>query len=233
MDDAEFGASQRPARGRNRGALRLAAEGGRRTRRFAQRRQPADRPHGGADRPDGVRAHVAPGSRRPLSDASSRRGFPPASANWRGGRRWPSGQRPGARGVGRAGLCFAMAGAAAVAALHRHPEVFLRIDASTKLVDLDHSDVDIAIRLGDGNWPGATGRTADCPGDFSGLRAGDGRRAEDARRSGKDLGDHRRELDVLVGQWFKAAGVEPVTMLPGARSPTRCCASIRRSPAMA
>lgn len=36
----------------------------------------------------------------------------------------------------------------------RHPEVKLRIDASTGLVDLDHSDVDLAIRMGDGQWPG-------------------------------------------------------------------------------
>lgn len=36
----------------------------------------------------------------------------------------------------------------------RHPEVKLRIDASTGLVDLDHSDVDLAIRMGDGTWPG-------------------------------------------------------------------------------
>ena len=34
-----------------------------------------------------------------------------------------------------------------------YPEVILRIDASTKLVDLDHTDIDIAIRMGDGNWP--------------------------------------------------------------------------------
>jgi LysR family glycine cleavage system transcriptional activator len=34
------------------------------------------------------------------------------------------------------------------------PEVTLRIDASTRLADLDRSDVDLAIRMGDGNWPG-------------------------------------------------------------------------------
>ena len=36
----------------------------------------------------------------------------------------------------------------------RHPEIKLRIDASTGLVDLDHTDVDLAIRMGDGTWPG-------------------------------------------------------------------------------
>lgn len=36
----------------------------------------------------------------------------------------------------------------------RHPNVLLRIDASVRLANLDHSDIDIAIRLGDGKWPG-------------------------------------------------------------------------------
>ena len=40
--------------------------------------------------------------------------------------------------------------------LHRfqlaHPALQVRIDASVELVDLDHSDVDLAIRVGDGNW---------------------------------------------------------------------------------
>lgn len=36
----------------------------------------------------------------------------------------------------------------------RFPDLQLRIDASTRLVDLDHSDVDLAIRMGEGKWPG-------------------------------------------------------------------------------
>ena len=35
-----------------------------------------------------------------------------------------------------------------------YPEIMLRIDASTKLADLDRSDVDLAIRMGEGHWPG-------------------------------------------------------------------------------
>ena len=41
--------------------------------------------------------------------------------------------------------------------LHRfqlaHPDLLVRIDSSIELVDLDHSDVDLAIRVGPGNWP--------------------------------------------------------------------------------
>jgi LysR family glycine cleavage system transcriptional activator len=35
-----------------------------------------------------------------------------------------------------------------------HPEISLRIDATTKLANLDTSDVDIGIRVGLGQWPG-------------------------------------------------------------------------------
>jgi DNA-binding transcriptional LysR family regulator len=37
----------------------------------------------------------------------------------------------------------------------RHPDIRLRIDATTSLVNLEASDVDIGIRVGRGNWPGA------------------------------------------------------------------------------
>ena len=35
-----------------------------------------------------------------------------------------------------------------------HPEIMLRIDASTDIADLDHSDIDVGVRMGDGSWPG-------------------------------------------------------------------------------
>jgi LysR family transcriptional regulator, glycine cleavage system transcriptional activator len=34
-----------------------------------------------------------------------------------------------------------------------HPDLHVRIDSSIELVDLDHSDVDLAIRVGLGTWP--------------------------------------------------------------------------------
>jgi DNA-binding transcriptional LysR family regulator len=34
-----------------------------------------------------------------------------------------------------------------------HPDLRVRLDASIELVDLDHSDVDMAIRVGPGGWP--------------------------------------------------------------------------------
>ncbi|MDX3928769.1 MAG: LysR substrate-binding domain-containing protein [Shinella sp.] len=37
-----------------------------------------------------------------------------------------------------------------------YPQIGLRIEATTALVDLVRSDVDLAIRIGPGNWPGVT-----------------------------------------------------------------------------
>lgn len=38
----------------------------------------------------------------------------------------------------------------------RHPEIRLRIDATSRLVNLAGSDVDVGIRVGAGAWPGVT-----------------------------------------------------------------------------
>ena len=35
-----------------------------------------------------------------------------------------------------------------------HPDILIRLDASTAIVDPDTSDVDVAIRVGPGGWPG-------------------------------------------------------------------------------
>src|SRR5690606_24220349 len=35
-----------------------------------------------------------------------------------------------------------------------HPEILVRLDASVGLINPDTSDVDVAIRVGDGKWPG-------------------------------------------------------------------------------
>ena len=34
-----------------------------------------------------------------------------------------------------------------------HPDIHIRLDATIDLVDLDHTDVDIALRVGSGKWP--------------------------------------------------------------------------------
>jgi DNA-binding transcriptional LysR family regulator len=37
----------------------------------------------------------------------------------------------------------------------RHPDIHLRIESSTRVVDFDNSDVDVGFRMGRGNWDGA------------------------------------------------------------------------------
>ena len=99
----------------------------------------------------------------------------------------------------------------------RHPEVILRIDASTKLVDLDHSGIDIAIRMGDGNWPGARAELLIAQEIFPvcapSVAAGLKTPADLAGTWG--IADENSMFS--WDQWFRAAGAEPVAMLPGAR----------------
>lgn len=98
----------------------------------------------------------------------------------------------------------------------RHPEVILRIDASTTLVDLDHSDIDIAIRMGDGNWPRVKAELLIAQEIFP-VCAPD---IAATLKTPSDLADAWAITDensmFSWNQWFAAAGVEPVRMNRGA-----------------
>ena len=37
-----------------------------------------------------------------------------------------------------------------------HPEIDIRIETGIKVADIDHEDFDLAIRIGQGNWPNVT-----------------------------------------------------------------------------
>ena len=99
----------------------------------------------------------------------------------------------------------------------RHPNVLLRIDASAQLADLDHSDVDIAIRMGDGTWPAGRAELllaqevfpVCAPSIASKLHA-----IEDLAQTCA-ITDERTMIN--WESWFEAAGVEPVTFRKGAR----------------
>lgn len=99
----------------------------------------------------------------------------------------------------------------------RHPNVLLRIDASGRLADLDHSDIDIAIRMGDGTWPGVKAELllaqeifpVCAPSIASKLHA-----IEDLAQTCA-ITDERTLIS--WDSWFAAAGVEPVTFQKGAR----------------
>lgn len=110
----------------------------------------------------------------------------------------------------------------------QHPGVLLRIDASTRLADLDRSDIDIAVRLGSGNWPGVRAELllaqeifpVCAPSVAAGLKTVD------------DLAGAWTITDessmISWQSWFEAAGVAPMAMQPGARftDPLLCLESV-------
>lgn len=99
----------------------------------------------------------------------------------------------------------------------RHPNVLLRIDASVRLANLDHSDIDIAIRLGDGKWPGGKAELLLAQEVFPVC-------APRIARKLKSIGDLSQTCAITDERaminwesWFAAAGVPPVTFQKGAR----------------
>jgi len=110
----------------------------------------------------------------------------------------------------------------------RHPDVLLRIDATSRLADLDRSDVDVAIRLGTGPWPGLRSEALMTQQIFPVC-------APSIAGTIRSIGDLARttvitdENSMITWEsWFEAAGVEPVALRPGARftDPTLCLESV-------
>lgn len=99
----------------------------------------------------------------------------------------------------------------------RHPNVLLRIDASGRIANLDHSDIDIGIRMGDGKWPGVRSELLLAQEVFPVCAPSIAAKL----RSIEDLAQTCAITDersmISWDSWFEAAGVEPVTFLKGAR----------------
>jgi LysR family glycine cleavage system transcriptional activator len=99
----------------------------------------------------------------------------------------------------------------------RHPNVLLRIDASVRIADLDRSDIDIAIRLGDGKWPGVRAQLILAQEVFPVCAPA----IADKLKSIDDLALTCAITDenamISWESWFEAAGVKPVSFLKGAR----------------
>ncbi|RWF76688.1 MAG: LysR family transcriptional regulator [Mesorhizobium sp.] len=99
----------------------------------------------------------------------------------------------------------------------RHPNVLLRIDASVGIADLDRSDIDIAIRLGDGKWPGGRAELLLAQEVFpvcAPVIANKLKTIEDLALTCA-ITDERSMI--TWESWFEAAGVKPVAFLKGAR----------------
>ena len=99
----------------------------------------------------------------------------------------------------------------------RYPKVLVRVDASGRLVDLRNSDVDVAIRMGTGHWPGVDAELLLPQQVFvvaAAAKAGRIRTAADLARE-TSIDDDSALID--WERWFAAAGIPPVRPLQGAR----------------
>lgn len=99
----------------------------------------------------------------------------------------------------------------------RHPNVLLRIDASARIADLDRSDIDIAIRLGDGKWPGGRAELLLAQEVFPVCAPSIAAKLKSIEDLAQTCAITDERAMISWDSWFEAAGVEPVTFLKGAR----------------
>jgi LysR family glycine cleavage system transcriptional activator len=99
----------------------------------------------------------------------------------------------------------------------KHLDIALRMDATTRLVDFSRSDIDLAIRMGEGQWPGARAELLLALEIFPVCAPSIAARL-------KTIGDLAREWAICDenslftwDRWFETAGAPPVALLPGAR----------------
>jgi LysR family transcriptional regulator, glycine cleavage system transcriptional activator len=106
----------------------------------------------------------------------------------------------------------------------KHPELILRIDASKRLVDFNRSDVDVAIRMGDGQWPGAHAELLLALEIFPVCTPAIGDRLRTVADLAREWAICDENSMFTWDRWFQSAGAPPVALLPGARftDPTLC-----------
>jgi LysR family transcriptional regulator, glycine cleavage system transcriptional activator len=97
-----------------------------------------------------------------------------------------------------------------------HPELILRIDATTRFADFDRSDVDLAIRMGEGHWPGAQAERLLALEIFPVCAPAIGKRLK-VIADLEEAWEIRDENSLFAWDaWFEAAGAPPVALLQGA-----------------
>jgi LysR family transcriptional regulator, glycine cleavage system transcriptional activator len=97
-----------------------------------------------------------------------------------------------------------------------HPDILLRIDASTRLVDLERSDVELAIRMGEGKWPRVRAELLLPLEIFPVCSPELAKRLRSPADLARVSAIEDENTMLSWDRWFAAAGVEPVTPLPGA-----------------
>jgi LysR family glycine cleavage system transcriptional activator len=114
----------------------------------------------------------------------------------------------------------------------RHPELALRIDATTRLVDFSRSDVDLAIRMGDGQWPGAQAELLLALEIFPVCAPAIAKRLKTIADLAKEWAICDENSMFTWDRWF-ATAYRRSPCCPAPASPTRCCAPRPRSPVRA
>ncbi|RUU42172.1 LysR family transcriptional regulator [Mesorhizobium sp. M6A.T.Ce.TU.002.03.1.1] len=99
----------------------------------------------------------------------------------------------------------------------RHPNVLLRIDASGRIADLDHSDIDIGIRMGGGKWPGGRAELLLAQEVFPVCAPSIAARLKSIQDLAQTCAITDERSMISWDSWFEAAGAKPVTFLKGAR----------------
>jgi DNA-binding transcriptional LysR family regulator len=99
----------------------------------------------------------------------------------------------------------------------RHPELILRIDATPRLVDLNRSDVDLAIRMGEGRWPGGKSERLLAQEIFPVCAPEIGARLKRIDDLSAEWAIHDEMSGVTWARWFESIGERPVAARPGAR----------------
>ncbi|HWK65150.1 MAG TPA: LysR substrate-binding domain-containing protein [Rhizobiaceae bacterium] len=110
----------------------------------------------------------------------------------------------------------------------RHPGVRLRIDATASLVDLDRSDVEVAIRLGSGNWPNLRAQLLLAQEIFPVCAPSVGANLKSIGDLASSWAIEDESAMITWESWFETAGVPPVPMRSGARftDPLLCLESV-------
>ncbi|WP_158816810.1 LysR substrate-binding domain-containing protein [Methylocapsa sp. S129] len=99
----------------------------------------------------------------------------------------------------------------------KHFELALRIDATTRLVDFNRSDIDLAIRMGDGQWPSVRAELLLALEIFPVCAPSIAERLKTVADLANEWAICDENSMFTWERWFEAAGAPPVALLPGAR----------------
>ena len=98
----------------------------------------------------------------------------------------------------------------------RHEGFALRIDASSRLIDFNRSDVDLAIRMGDGHWPDVRAELLLSQEIFPVCAPAIGRRLKTVADLAQEYAIRDESSMFAWERWFESAHAAPIALLQGA-----------------